>query len=76
MTKGLVITTEIIDWGAYKNNVEQSIVNETLWGMGGSPYAQDNIRALQEELSLIEDEEYDEVLAMYDDDVWVKYLKN
>lgn len=76
MAKGLVITAEMIDWDAYKNDVEQSIVNETLWGMGGSPHAQDNIRALEEELSLIEDEAYDDILAMYDNDVWVKYLKN
>lgn len=69
------ITSDMIDWDQYKESVEQSIANEELWLLGGSDYAEDNIESLKEELELIEAGDFDELLEMYDDDVWEDYLK-
>ena len=69
------ITAEMVDWDLYKENVLQDIANENLWLLGGSNFAEDNIASLAEELDLINDEDYDTLLNMYDDDVWVHYLK-
>lgn len=75
MAKNKVITPDMVDWNAYRRSVEGTISNERLWGLGGSPYAEENIEMLQEELYLIENEDYDELFAKYDDDVWRDYLK-
>jgi hypothetical protein len=75
MAKNKVITPDMVDWNAYRRSVEQSISNETIWGLGGSEFAEQNIEELQEELYLIENEDYDELFAKYDDDVWRDYLK-
>lgn len=69
------IKAEMVDWDLYKENVLQDIANENLWLLGGSDFAEDNIASLAEELDLINDEDYDTLLNMYDDDVWVHYLK-
>ena len=68
-------TAEMVDWDAYKKNIEDAITNETIWGLGGSPYAEENIENLQEELELVENKEYSELLAKYDKCVWKDYLK-
>ena len=44
-------------------------------GFGGSLYAEDNIAELEKELELIENEDYETLLSMYDKDVWADYLK-
>lgn len=75
MSKLWEITADMIDWDAYKTNVEYAISNEKLWGFGGSLYAEDNIAELEKELELIENEDYETLLSMYDKDVWVDYLK-
>jgi hypothetical protein len=75
MPKNKVITPDMVDWNAYKCSVEQSIANETIWGLGGSEFAEENIEKLEEELYLIENEDYDELFSKYDDDVWRDYLK-
>jgi hypothetical protein len=75
MTKNKVITPDMVDWNAYKRNIEQSISNETIWGMGGSEFAEQNIENLKEELDLIINEEYAEVFSKYDIEVWENYLK-
>lgn len=75
MAKNKVITPAMVDWDAYKCSVEQSIANERIWGLGGSEFAEENIEELQEELYLIENENYDELFSKYDDDVWKDYLK-
>lgn len=75
MAKDKVITSNMVDWNAYKRSVQQSITNETIWGLGGSLHAEENIESLQEELHLIEHENYDELFSRYDDDVWREYLK-
>lgn len=69
------ITADMINWDLYKESVEQSIANEELWLLGGSDFAEDNIESLKEELELIEAGDFDELLEMYDDDVWEFYLK-
>lgn len=69
------ITSDMINWDLYKESVEQSIANEELWLLGGSDFAEDNIESLKEELELIEAGDFDELLEMYDDDVWEFYLK-
>ena len=61
-----------IDWEDYRENVENSIRNERLWA---TEFSRGNIADLEYELELIDNEEYDELLDMYDDDVWKRYLK-
>lgn len=61
-----------IDWDAYRENVENSIRNERLWA---TEFSRGNIADLEYELELIDDEEYEELLDMYDDDIWERYLK-
>lgn len=75
MANNKVITPAMVDWDAYRRSLQQSIVNETIWGLGGSEFAEENIEKLQEELHLIEYENYEELFAKYDDDVWKDYLK-
>ena len=75
MAKNKVITPAMVDWNAYRRSVEQSIANETIWGLGGSEFAEGNIENLKEELDLIINEQYEEVFAKYDIDVWRDYLK-
>ena len=67
-------TAEMVDWNAYKKSVEEAIANEKLWGLGGSPHAEENIEMLQEELELIENKEYAELLEKYDKCVWKDFL--
>ena len=69
------ITSEMIDWDAYRKSVEGTIKNETLWDLGGSDFANDNIAILEEELEYIENEDYDMILDMYDDEVFENFLK-
>lgn len=61
-----------IDWESYRESVENSIRNERLWA---TEFSRGNIADLEYELELIDDEEYEELLDMYDDDVWKDYLK-
>lgn len=75
MAKKTVITPDMVDWDAYKRSVENSIANERIWGLGGSEFAEENIEEFEEELYLIENEDYDELFAKYDDDIWREYLK-
>lgn len=75
MAKEKVITPDMVDWDAYKRSVENSIANERIWGLGGSEFAEENIEEFEEELYLIENENYDELFAKYDDDIWREYLK-
>lgn len=75
MAKKKVITPDMVDWNAYKRSVENSIANEKIWGLGGSEFADENIEEFEEELYLIENEDFDELFAKYDDDVWREYLK-
>jgi hypothetical protein len=61
-----------IDWESYRESVENSIRNERLWA---TEFSRGNIADLEYELELIDDEEYEELLDMYDDDIWERYLK-
>lgn len=61
-----------IDWESYRESVENSIRNERLWA---TKFSRGNIADLEYELELIDDEEYEELLDMYDDDIWENYLK-
>lgn len=60
-----------IDWESYCESVENSIRNERLWA---TEFSRGNIANLEYELELIDDEDYEELLDMYDDDVWENYL--
>lgn len=75
MAKNKVITPDIVNWVAYRDNIERAIANETIWGLGGSEFADENIENLKEELELIINEEYAEVFSKYDIEVWENYLK-
>ena len=70
------ITNKDVDWELYRDNVMANISNERIWGLGGSEFADDNIRALEDELDMIDNEEFEELFNMYDIDVWEEYLKN
>lgn len=61
-----------IDWESYRESVENSIRNERLWA---TEFSRGNIADLKHELELIDNKEYDELLDMYDDDIWEQYLK-
>jgi hypothetical protein len=52
-----------------------NISNERIWGLGGSEFADENISALENELDMIDNEEFEELFNMYDIDVWKDYLK-
>ena len=71
----LRITSEMIDWNALKKSIEENIKNESLWALGGSDFAEDNIADLKEELEAINDEDYDFILDKYEDDILQDYLK-
>mgnify|MGYP003543972276 CR=1 FL=1 len=75
MGKKKTITPDMVDWNAYKRSVENSIANERIWGLGGSEFAEENIEEFEEELYLIENENFDELFAKYDENVWRDYLK-
>lgn len=61
-----------IDWEDYRESVENSIRNERLWA---TEFSRGNIADLEHELDLIDNEDYEELLDMYDDDIWERYLK-
>ena len=61
-----------IDWEDYRESVENSIRNERLWA---TEFSRGNIADLEYELDLIDNEDYEELLDMYDDDIWERYLK-
>lgn len=58
-----------INWDAYKENLLQSLKNERLWEMGCfdeyNPHTA-NIQAIEEEISFLEDGDYESVKAMHD----------
>ena len=71
------ITAELIDWNAYRESIENAIKNESLWALGGSDFAEDNIADLEEDIEAIDDEDYDFILEKYeyDDDIFQDFLK-
>lgn len=70
-----VITIHDVDWVAYEQSVKEQIENEKVWLMGGSPFAEQNIKSLKEELALIKSGDLEDVFEMYGTDVWKDYLK-
>ena len=69
------ITYMDVDWELYRDNIEANISNERIWGLGGNEFVDDNISALEDELDMIDNEEFEELFNMYDIDVWKDYLK-
>jgi hypothetical protein len=67
------ITYKDVDWKSYRENVESSIANERLWA---TEFSRGNIANLEYELELIDNEDYEELLDMYDDNIWERYLLN
>ena len=65
------ITYKDVDWDLYRDNVEASISNERLWA---TEFSRGNIADLEYELELIDDEDYEELFNMYDEDIWERYL--
>ena len=65
------ITYKDVDWELYRESVEASISNERLWA---TEFSRGNIADLEYELELIDDEDYEELFDMYDDDIWESYL--
>ena len=68
------ITSQMVDWSSYKDDVKKAIKNEELWGLGGSLSAYQNINDLEDELELIEQGEHEEVFNKYDKEMWLAYL--
>lgn len=65
------ITYKDVDWELYRDSVENSIRNERLWA---TEFSRGNIADLEYELELIDDEDYEELFDMYDEDIWERYL--
>lgn len=65
------ITYKDVDWQDYRDSVENSIRNERLWA---TEFSRGNIADLEYELELIDDEDYEELFNMYDEDIWERYL--
>ena len=65
------ITYKDVDWELYRDNVEASISNERLWA---TEFSRGNIADLEYELELIDDEDYEELFNMYDEDISERYL--
>ena len=65
------ITYKDVDWELYRDSVENSIRNERLWA---TEFSRGNIADLEYELELIDDEDYEELFNMYDEDIWERYL--
>lgn len=72
MSKNKVITPAMVDWNAYRRSVEASISNERLWC---TEFSRENIANLEDELDMIDNEEFEELFDKYDIDVWEDYLK-
>ena len=66
------ITYKDVDWEDYRESVEASISNERLWA---TEFSRENIANLEDELDMIDNEEFEELFNMYDVDVWERYLK-
>mgnify|MGYP005610492259 CR=1 FL=1 len=64
-----------IDWEAVKQDIINNISNERIWGLGGSEFSDDNIENLEEDLSMIENEEYEKLIEKYDEDYFEDFLK-
>lgn len=67
------ITYKDVDWEDYRESVEVSISNERLWA---TEFSRDNIADLEDELDMIDNEEFEELFNMYDEDIWEHYLLN
>lgn len=67
------ITYKDVDWEDYRENVKASISNERLWA---TEFSRENIADLEDELTMIDNEEFEELFDKYDIDVWEPYLKN
>lgn len=67
------ITYKDVDWESYRENVESSIANERLWA---TEFSRENIANLEDELDMIDNEEFEELFNMYDEDIWELYLLN
>lgn len=67
------ITYKDVDWESYRDNVENSIRNERLWA---TEFSRGNIANLEDELDMIDNEDYEELFDMYDEDIWERYLLN
>jgi len=67
------ITYKDVDWEDYRESVEASISNERLWA---TEFSRENIADLEDELDMIDNEEFEELFNKYDIDVWKYYLKN
>lgn len=52
-----------IDWSAYKANVEQAILNELIWKIGGNPFGDENISKLKQELDYLTNQDYVGLMA-------------
>lgn len=66
------ITYKDVDWELYRDNVEGNISNERIWA---TEFSRENIANLEDELDMIDNEEFEELFNMYDIDVWEDYLK-
>lgn len=66
------ITYKDVDWEDYRESVEASISNERLWA---TEFSRENIADLEDELDMIDNEEFEELFNKYDEDVWENHLK-
>lgn len=76
-----MIATVQINWPEYKKDLLCDLQNQRLWAMGTPPMSENphesNIQMIEKELSLIENDRLDEVIAMHnDEEYWEDFLND
>lgn len=55
-----------LDWQGIKEDLQTSIKNERIWGMGGSLHSGENIERYEHLINLIDNEQYDDFMEEED----------
>jgi hypothetical protein len=64
-----------VNWESVKEDIKSSISNERIWGFGGSEFSEENIMRLEEELELIDNEDYESLLDYVDEDYLNEFIE-
>lgn len=64
-----------VNWESVKKDIKSSISNERIWGLGGSEFSEENIMRLEEQLELIDNEDYESLLDYVDEDYLNEFIE-
>lgn len=64
-----------VNWESVKKDIKSSISNERICGLGGSEFSEENIMRLEEELELIDNEDYESLLDYVDEDYLNEFIE-